>query len=86
MDESLNQSVAIPGPAHLNTSHLMENVISDVSYDAATFQNRATPIDFGTREVKTDEDVIRNVLINITYVRIPLRFLLLQISIPNCYS
>ncbi|PIC27337.1 hypothetical protein B9Z55_019629 [Caenorhabditis nigoni] len=58
MDESLNQSVAIPGPAHLNTSHLMENVISDVSYDAATFQNRATPIDFGTREVKTDDDVI----------------------------
>ncbi|KAF1751157.1 hypothetical protein GCK72_017711 [Caenorhabditis remanei] len=58
IDETLNQSVAIPEGPLLNTSHFMSNILSDVSYDAAAFQNRATPIDFCTREVKADDDVL----------------------------
>uniref|UniRef100_A0A1I7T1F6 Uncharacterized protein n=1 Tax=Caenorhabditis tropicalis TaxID=1561998 RepID=A0A1I7T1F6_9PELO len=57
VDESLNQSIAIQEGIHLNTSRFMSNVLSDVSFDVAAAQNRATPIDFGTREVKADDDV-----------------------------
>ncbi|EGT55474.1 hypothetical protein CAEBREN_31876 [Caenorhabditis brenneri] len=58
VDESLSQSIAIPEGTHLNTSQFMSNVLSDISYDAAACQNRATPIDFCTREVKADDDVL----------------------------
>uniref|UniRef100_A0A8R1DGB6 Uncharacterized protein n=1 Tax=Caenorhabditis japonica TaxID=281687 RepID=A0A8R1DGB6_CAEJA len=59
LDDTLDKSMAVPTEESvLDTSPFMSKVLGDVSLDAANLQNRTTPIDFGTKEVKENEDVL----------------------------
>ncbi|CAI2355421.1 unnamed protein product [Caenorhabditis sp. 36 PRJEB53466] len=59
LDGTLNTSVAIQLEDNvINTSDLEAKVLSDASLESANLQNRATPIDFNTEEVKADEDIV----------------------------